>query len=370
MEAQFIDDLSNGDLHASWDALLSQTTAAHAQLTHEWLSSCWEVFGEDQRLFLIAVTDGRHIVGIAPLVVRKVIDKAGLELRKLTFVGDGLTDYHDLLIANEKREEIMRVLLECVIKNKDRWDAIHFRNVRGDSPNLPIMREALRETSLAFREQINIQSPYLVIDGDWTEYYSALSKSMRSDIRRQSKRLAEMGKVEFVRLHHVEDVAGVLNTIKSIHVKCRQAQGGASLFANARRFRLASLVAARFSARRALDLAFLKLQDRVIAYYFGFLYDKVVYFWNTGFDPEFSTVSPGKLLLHYGIEDSFRERYRGFDFMVGEEPYKLQWTSLVRPNCELLVFKRTVRSGILKYYHTCKPMLKKVGAEVRSRIRK
>lgn len=368
MEARLVDDWSNGDLQPSWDALLSQTTAAHAQLTQEWLSSCWEVFGEDQRLFLITVTEGRQIVGIAPLVVRKVMDKAGIALRMLTFVGDGLTDYHDLLIADEKREQILRVLLECIVKNKGCWDAIHFRNVRGDSPNLPILRELLRETSLVLRERINIQSPYLVIDGDWAEYYDARSKSMRSDIRRQSKRLAEMGKVEFVRLHHVEDTAGVLNTIKSIHMKCRHAQGGASLFANARRFRLASLVAARFGARGALDLAFLKLQDRVIAYYFGFVYDKVVYFWNTGFDPEFSTVSPGKLLLHHALEDSFRERYRGFDFMVGEEPYKLQWTTLVRPNYELLVFKKTVRSSILQCYHACKPLLQKVGTGMRSRI--
>jgi len=368
VEAQFAEDFSNGDLYDSWNDIMSQTTAAHAQLTHEWLSSWWEVFGDNNKLSLITVTDGRHVVGIAPLIISKVIGKAGLELRKLTFVGDGLTDYQDLLIVNEKREAIVRVLLERIVKDKDRWDAIHFRNVRGDSPNLPIVREALRETSLTFRERVNIQSPYIAIDREWTDYYGALSKKMRSDMRRQLKRLAEMGRVEFARLHDVDDVTDVLNTIKSIHVKCRQAQGGTSLYTNARRFRFASLILKRFGARKSLDLALLKLNDRVIAYYLGFVYDNIVYFWNTGFDPDFSRLSPGKLLLHYGIKDSFRERFRGFDFMVGEEPYKLQWTSLVRPNYELFVFKNTVRSHLLRCYYTSKPLLKKIGAGIGKRI--
>jgi len=42
VEAQFADDFSNGDLYDAWNHILSHTTAAHAQLTHEWLSSWWE----------------------------------------------------------------------------------------------------------------------------------------------------------------------------------------------------------------------------------------------------------------------------------------------------------------------------------------
>ncbi|MBN2312743.1 MAG: GNAT family N-acetyltransferase [Sedimentisphaerales bacterium] len=375
MDAQLVDNFANGTLYDSWNALLSQAADANAQLTHEWLSSCWEIFSDRKKLSLITVNDGSKIVGIAPLTIATVIDKAGMTLKKLTFVGDGLTDYHDLLTADEKREEILRILIEFIVEGKKDWDVIHFRNVRGDSPNLPILRNILTETSFRFMERINIRSPYISIDRDWTDYYSTLGKNIRSDVRRRSNVLAKLGKAEFVRLHKVNDVTDTLHMIKSIHVKYRKAKGDVSWYTNEKRFRFASLIVKRFGDRKWLDIVFLKLNDQIIAYYLGFVYGNIVYFWNTGFDPDFSKVGPGKLLLHFWIKDSFAKGYSQFDFMVGEESYKLQWTSPTRPNYEFFVFKNTTRSHIFKCYYTYKPALmknpylRKIGAGIKSRIK-
>jgi CelD/BcsL family acetyltransferase involved in cellulose biosynthesis len=168
-----------------------------------------------------------------------------------------------------------------------------------------------------------------------------------------------MGKAEFVRLHEVDNVDNIMRTIRSIHIKCRQSKGETSWYTDERRYRFVSTILKRFGDRKRLDLVFLKLNDKIIAYYLGFLYNNIVYFWNTGFDPEFSHVSPGKLLLHYWIKDSFAEGYREFDFMVGEESYKSKWTSPIRQNYELFIFKNTARSNLLKCYYTYKPMLRK-----------
>ena len=374
MEVRFINDFSSGYLYESWNDILSQVKDANAQLTYEWISSCWDVFGGDKRLALIVVEDKGKIVGIAPLAVTTVISKAGLRLRKLAFIGDGLTDYQDLLMAEDKRQEVLYALFEFIFNAKQEWDAIHFRNMRGDSPNLPILRNIFGDTPFRFVERINIRSPYISIDCKWSDYYNTLGKNMKSDIKRRLNGLARAGKAEFVRLHELDDVAQILNIIKSIHVKCRQSKGGISWYTNGRRFELASLILRQFSNRKWLDLVFLKLNDRIIAYYLGFIYNSIVHFWNTGFDPEYSHVSPGKLLLHYWIKDSFEKGYKQFDFMVGEEPYKFQWTSLVRPNYELFLFRNTARSSLLKCYYDYKPVLKKnpylrkIGAGIKSRI--
>jgi len=375
VEVKLASDFTSNRLCDSWNELLSRTTCANIQLTHEWLSTWWEVFGDNERLFLITVTDGSKIVGIAPLIITKVISKAGFELRKLTFVGDGLTDYHDLLIANERRKEVLQIFLTFIFKDKENWDAVHFRNIRSDSPNLPILRDSLRDTSLTFTERINIKAPYISIDCDWLKYYGALGKNIRSDMRRRLNCLAKMGKAEFVRLHEIDDVMNTLHIIKSIHVKCRQAKGEISWYTDEKRLRFVSLILERFGDRKWLDIVFLKLNDRIVAYYLGFVFGNVVYFWNTGFDPEFSRVSPGKLLLHHWIKDSFAAGYREFDFMVGQEPYKFQWTNHIRSNYELFLFKNTARSHLLKCYYTCKPVLKKnpyikkIGAGIKSRIK-
>lgn len=357
MDVQRISGFSDSESYEPWNRILSQTSGANAQLTHEWLSSWWEVFGQDKTLCLVSVTDGDRIVGMAPLVGQTIMDTAGFVLRKLTFAGDGVTDYHDLLTVPEQRKEIIRLLLEYLAGQE--WDVIHLRNVRGDSPNLPVLREALRKTPLSVLERVNIRSPYVPIDGSWTDYYGRLSKNMRSDIRRRSNHLAKVGKVQFVRIHEIDEVAPALEIIKSIHIKCRQAQGGTSWFADAQRYRFASLVLERFSRHQWLDVVYLMLDGQVIAYYLGFAYNNVVHFWNTGFNPAFSQFSPGKVLLYHWLQDSFAQGYREFDFMVGEEPYKLQWTDAVRPNYEIFLFKKTVRSQILRCCHTHSPVFKK-----------
>ena len=184
-----------------------------------------------------------------------------------------------------------------------------------------------------------------------------------------------MGKAEFIRLHELDNVRDALNTIKSIHIKCRQDKGETSWYTNEKRLKFVSLILKRFSDQKWLDLVLLKLNDEIIAYYLGFIYNNIVHFWNTGFDPDFSRASPGKLLLHYWIKDSFAGGYKEFDFMVGEEPYKFQWANPVRANCELFLFKNTVRSHLLKCYYTCDPILKKnpylrkIGAGIKNRFR-
>ena len=359
MEVQCSSDFLNGRLCAAWNEILSETPEANAQLTYEWLCSWWEVFGDNNELALITATEGGRVVGIAPLAITTVVGKAGLRLKKLTFVGDGFTDYQDLLIASQTREETLRALLRSVVNDSGNWDVVHFRNIRGDSPNLPILRDVLEGTPYEVTERINIRSPYIPIDCGWNDYYASLGKNIRSDLRRRSNRLAKLGKAEFVRLHEVGDAKRTLEIIKSIHVACRWARGERSWYTDDKRSRFVSLILKRFSDRKWLDLVFLKLNGRIIAYYLGFAYNGVVHFWNTGFDPEFSSLGPGKLLLHHWIKDSFANGCREFDFMVGEESYKLQWARPTRPNYELFVFKNTARAGLLKCYYTYKPVLKK-----------
>lgn len=375
MEIRFLNDFTNNNLHNFWNEILSQSNDANIQLTYEWLSIWWEVFGNDKKLSLITVTDGDKIIGIAPLIITRIIGKAGLVLRKLTFIGYGITDYHNLIIANEKREEALRILIDFIIDHKKNWDVVHFNNIRGDSPNLPILRNILEDTSLTVTERINIQSPYISIDRDWTSYFNALSKNVRSDIRRRLNYLSRMEKAELIHLHKVEDITGTLDIIKSIHVKCRQAKGETSLYADENKFKFVSMIMKQFSDRKWLDIVFLKLNDRIIAYSLGFVYDNTVSYWNAGFDPEFSKLSPGKMLLYHWIRDSFEAGYREFDFMIGEEPYKFQWTSRVRPNYEFLLFNNTMRSNLLKCYYKNKlllkknPYIQKIGSRIMNRVK-
>jgi len=70
-------------------------------------------------------------------------------------------------------------------------------------------------------------------------------------------------------------------------------------------------------------------------------------------------VGAGQLMYRHWIHDCFVREYKEVNFMVGSEPHKLRWTSLMRPNYEIFVFKNNIRSRLLKHCYNIKPVLKK-----------
>ncbi len=81
MQLFVIDDESTWEKwHADWNAL----TRSNPMISYEWLSSWWHHFGGENRLHLICVADGDHLVGFIPCYVHAT--RTGKQLR---FLGSG-----------------------------------------------------------------------------------------------------------------------------------------------------------------------------------------------------------------------------------------------------------------------------------------
>jgi CelD/BcsL family acetyltransferase involved in cellulose biosynthesis len=55
----------------------------------------------------------------------------------------------------------------------------------------------------------------------------------------------------------------------------------------------------------------------------------------SAFDPEHEVLGLGRELLKCSLEHAHAERYQCWDFMRGDEPYKLTWGAQVVPKCRL-----------------------------------
>jgi CelD/BcsL family acetyltransferase involved in cellulose biosynthesis len=103
----------------------------------------------------------------------------------------------------------------------------------------------------------------------------------------------------------------------------------------------------------------LKVDDKIVGYRYGFLYKQRFYDWNTSFDPAYFQYSPGKILVGEAIRSSIENRIEEFDFLRGDEEYKLKWTELSRAIYELFYFANSALGSILaSYYGTLRPRIK------------
>ena len=79
-----------------------------------------------------------------------------------------------------------------------------------------------------------------------------------------------------------------------------------------------------------LRLMFLTVGGRRIATSYGAVFDHRLFLFKTGYDPEYATCSPFKLLTYFAIQSAYAEGLREVDFLGDAEPWKLEWTSTSR----------------------------------------
>jgi CelD/BcsL family acetyltransferase involved in cellulose biosynthesis len=91
-------------------------------------------------------------------------------------------------------------------------------------------------------------------------------------------------------------------------------------------------------------LHYLKEGDRIIAIGLGFEYLRRYLCFLSGFDPEFSTYSPGSLLLGKVLEMCYQKGIKEVDLLRGAEAYKYRFNALDR---KLVCFRMT-RDGVKK----------------------
>jgi CelD/BcsL family acetyltransferase involved in cellulose biosynthesis len=96
-----------------------------------------------------------------------------------------------------------------------------------------------------------------------------------------------------------------------------------------------------------LQLLFLTVDGKRIATSYGGRFANRLFLFKTGYDPEFATCSPFKLLTYFAVRLAFEEELEEVDFLGDTEPWKLEWTPTSRGHDWLFVFSPSRRARLL-----------------------
>ena len=97
-----------------WRDLNRRSRSGTMFLGPEWLEPWWKHFGEGRELATICVREGGRLIGLLPLFI-ETVRLAGIQVRRLAFMGDGDTGCDDLdLLAEPGRER--EVIEHCITR--------------------------------------------------------------------------------------------------------------------------------------------------------------------------------------------------------------------------------------------------------------
>lgn len=327
------------ELREQWNDVLRKSKDNEVFLTWEWLSTWWKHYGKEKELMILLAEDGEKIVAIAPLVY-SIYKLFGLGLRKMEFLGTQHTDYRNFILT-EKKMESLKLFLKYL--SKLNWDCLEFRNIPETAESFAALRYILG-TSHMQDERVSSTCFYIPLCTTWDVFSKELSGNMRRNLRRRMKRLEQNYKVAFKRQDDIDSVQQGVETFIHLHQKRWNSKGFRGSFGEEPKFRDFLLdVSKCFAEKNWVNLSFLTADDKPISAALCFEYNRTLYYYHPGYDPEYSNFGVGNLLIMRLIQDSIQKGLAKFDFLAGAESYKSDWTPLSRNNLEV----RYVRNRLL-----------------------
>jgi len=317
---------SFASLEEEWQRLLPHCSSDNIFLTPQWQKVWWQEFGQGNELLLMSVRSGSELIGIAPLMSRG---------GTVYFLGDHeICDCLDFAAVRGEESQIYKAVLDYLAPLD--WRSLDLHSLSSESPTLSLFTALAKSSDYSVKVKEEDVCPVLDLPATWEEYLAQLTKKDRHELRRRLRRLSQK---EFC--YYVADdgacLAEDMEDFLSLHKKSGEAK---DRFMTPRMSRFFRNMASCFMEQGYLRLFFLEVDGVRVATAMCFDYRDEILLYNSGYDPDYASLSVGLLLKVFCIKEAIARGKRRFDFLRGAEPYKYDLGGQDRSVNHLLVQRR------------------------------
>jgi len=326
-------------LSAQWEWLWKVSPVREAFTMFPWTRASWRAYGAHRTLCTPIVYRDKAIVGILPLAA---------ERRCLRFIGAPRSDYNDLLCAESDAVEVLEAAFTALLKLGISWDLCRLENLPQHANIVKYYNDVKVPPRCHLQLWFRDVTPTLKMSAANKEDITKAILSKKS-LQRHTRTLERAGELRF---RHIEDRQDIINHLPEFfrqHIARMSRAGKKSLFChqNARHFYEALIE--EFDPRQELRFAVLELDNRPIAYHFGFEVHGKFTWYKPTFDVDLWTYSPGDVLLKRLFEYIAVCDVHEFDFTVGNEPFKSRFANQIHHNFTLCFFPPGLRGRLRRY---------------------
>jgi len=327
---------------AEWDALARERQAFY--LAYPWLRSWWDHYGEG-RLDLAMVQGGPRTAALAPFRrTRRTL--WGLPVRMVENLFNPHTCRSDVALGGDSDGALERVLDHI---DREPWDVVKLREIPEESTFLKRLPEACARRGWSFRKKHSLDSPYVVVEQSWEDYFASRSRTFRKKLRGKHRKLEATGlEARYACLSSPAEVAAVLPEVMALALESWSGERGSSIASPAHRGFYEPMIR-EMSARGLLRLWTLRLGGALAAFEVHLQWERQSVPLKACFHPRFAELSPGSLLEEHALEAIFRGGEADVYDLLGDAAfYKMRWTDRVRAHYEVFIFNRGSRSRLLE----------------------
>jgi CelD/BcsL family acetyltransferase involved in cellulose biosynthesis len=357
-------------LEARWDALQSEAALTSIFETFVWQRLWWENYGQARPLRVIVALAGDVLVGILPVYVQTEV-MLRCSVRLLRFIGSGGdTSPDDLgpLLAAGREEEIASVLADAALRLPG-WDVLRLTDMNPSCAFTRVMAARARAARLEVVTGQSERISFMELPPTWDGWLQTLSGDRRYRIKKIRKNLQAAHPSRFFVWDDPTTLDEGIDRLIYLHHKRWKSIGQAHGFDSPAYVAFHRALMKVCASRDWLRLYALELSGEVVAMYYFYKFRDTVYLMQSGFDPDFSKVKPGQVLLGHIVEHAIGEGHKVLDFLRGDHRYKDELASGERETTYIAAFRQTPGAWAYRARRRYLPALKAQLLEVVRRVR-
>lgn len=287
--------------------------------TRPWLESWIQHRGKNLEPLVLVANNGETV---APLGISR---KRGI--RTIEFLGTGDSDQLGMLTALDQAAAWDSVIRELATIRRD-WDVLHFHSVLHRDA---ILHAAKQHLGVRAVDREYERCPVVDINGSWEQFLTS-HKKLRYEVRRWSKRLAEMGTLS------TEEVALPLDDVQISELEAveraswKWERGNASLMKGPQRDFLTSVLK---DARMPASVWMLRVSGELAAYAIVLRDASAWHYYMTTYRREYKNA--GSHLLGEIAKAAFDRKLQSLQLLRGDHEYKALWASSSYPVYEIMI---------------------------------
>ena len=320
-------------LAPAWNALLRESASDTLSLTWEWLSAWWDVFGDSRELYVIVIRSGEEVIGIAPLLRKRLLHYGLLPFRRLEFLASGedeadaiCSEYLDFILRRGREAEALRSIFAYLRAHQGDWDEILLSSIREDSSGVNLLITLCEDAPLRASVVDKDEGSYLPLVSDFERQLATLGRRFQKNLRRD-RRAVERGVATLRVIESAEEFDANFDKLVKLHQNLWRARGHSGVFASEKFTRFHRGLAPALLQRGWIKLFALSVADETVAVLYAFTYSGKMLYYQSGMTRASGPVSsPGTLVQSFAIEEAIKAGLSEFDVLGGgADGYKARW---------------------------------------------
>ena len=316
---------NDDQLEKAWSHMLPNCYFNTIFITPEWQATWWKRFKYNCTPLIEIVTSGKEAIGVIPLLC---------EGEDATFIGDSnVYDYMDFPVLKGHGEEFFSKAWGR-LKSMD-WKSLRLESIPEDSPTLKYLPNIAKVDGFEVDLHESDTTPCMELPDSWDGYLAGLRKKDRHELRRKLRRLESNTDFKQYTVQITQD--SVEKSMEEFFRLMALSSDDKGAFLTVQNKEFFVDLALQFSATDQYKLFFMEIEGAKVAACICFSYEGTYLLYNSGYDPERSSLSVGLLNKALTIQEAIRLDVKEYNFLRGTERYKYHLGASDRAIFDLVV---------------------------------